>query len=119
MGFPTPDSLLSTATSESPVTSTASSSWSPQLGDSFTETVVRATKNSIPAITSSIQSNKASLRISSQVPGDSASAAPRLSFLQRPLFVRVQVKVFLQWRQVHLPFLRLLLSLRQCWPLPS
>ena len=42
-----------------------------------------------------------------------------LSFLQRPLFVQVQVKVFLQWRQVHLPFLRLLLSLRQCWPLPS
>ena len=42
-----------------------------------------------------------------------------LSFLQRPLFVRVQVKVFLQWRQVHLPFPRLLLSLRQCWPLLS
>ena len=72
--------LPSTATSESPVTSTASSSWSPQLGDSFTETVVRATKNSIPAITSSIQSNNASLRISSQVPGDSASAAPRPFF---------------------------------------
>ena len=80
VGFPTPDSLPSTATSESPVTSTASSSWSPQLGDSFTETVVRATKNSIPAITSSIQSNNASLRISSQVSGNSASAAPRPFF---------------------------------------
>ena len=79
MGFPTPDSLPSTATSESPVTSTVSSSWSPQLGDSFTETVVRATKNSIPAITSS-RSNNASLHISSQVPGDSASAAPRPFF---------------------------------------
>ena len=80
MGFPTPDSLPSTATSESPVTSTASSSWSPQLGDSFTEIVVRATKNSIPAISSSIQSNNASLRISSQVPGDSASTAPQPFF---------------------------------------
>ena len=32
-----------------------------------------------------------------------------LSYLQSPPFVRVQVKVFLQWCQVHLPFLRLLL----------
>ena len=41
-GFPTKDSLLSTATSESPVTSTVSSSWSPQLADSLPKAVVRA-----------------------------------------------------------------------------
>ena len=40
-GLPTKDSLLSTATSESPVTSTVSSSWSPQLADSLPKAVVR------------------------------------------------------------------------------
>ena len=41
-GLPAKDSLLSTATSESPVTSTVSSSWSPQLADSLPKAVVRA-----------------------------------------------------------------------------
>ena len=44
-GLPTEDSLPSTAASESPVSSTASSSWSPQLADSLTEAVVRAIGN--------------------------------------------------------------------------
>ena len=72
-GLPTEDSLPSTATSESPVSSTASSSWSPQLADSLTEAVVRAIGNSIPAIISSIQRS----RSDSSVPGVSASGAPQ------------------------------------------
>ena len=80
VGFPTQDSLPSSATSESPVTSTASSSWSPQLAGSLTDAVVRVIGNSISAIISSIQSN-ASSHVSSSVPGVSASGAP-----QQPLF---------------------------------
>ena len=79
VGFPTQDSLPSSATSESPVTSTASSSWSPQLAGSLTDAVVRAIGNSIPAIISSIQSN-ASSHVSSSVPGVCASGAPQPSF---------------------------------------
>ena len=78
-GLSTKDSLPSTATSESPVTSKASSSWSPQLADSLTEAVVRAIGNSIPAIISSIQRN-ASSQASSSVPGVSASGAPQPLF---------------------------------------
>ena len=59
-GLPTKDFLPSTATSESPVTSTASSSWWSQLADSLTEAVARAIRNSISAIISSIQSNASS-----------------------------------------------------------
>ena len=72
VGFSTQDSLPPTATSESPVTSTASSSWSPQLAGSLIDAVVRAIGNSISAIISSIQSN-ASSHVSSSVPGVSAS----------------------------------------------
>ena len=75
-GLPTEDSLPYTATSKSPVTSTASSSWSPQFADSLTEAVVRAIGNCIPAIISSIQSN-ASSHVSSSVAGVSATGAPR------------------------------------------
>ena len=50
VGLPTKDSLLSTATSKSPVTSTASSSWSPQLANYLTKAVVRAIGNSIPTL---------------------------------------------------------------------
>ena len=78
-GLPTEDSLPSTAASESPVSSTASSSWSPQLADSLTEAVVRANGNSISAIISSIQSN-ASSHASSSVPGVSVSGAPQPFF---------------------------------------
>ena len=106
-GLPTEKSLPSTATSESPVSCTASSSWSPQLADSLTEAVVRAIGNSIPPIISSIQRNASSQ--ASWVPGISASGAP----------LRVQVTVFLRWLQVRLPFPRLFLRLRQCRPLPS
>ena len=78
-GFPTKDSLPSTAMSESPVTSRASSSWSPQLADLLTEAVVRAIGNSFPAVISSIQGN-ASSHVSSSVPGVSASGAPQVFF---------------------------------------
>ena len=78
-GFPTEDSLPSTATSESPLTSTASSPWSPHLADSLNEAVIRAIGNSIPAIISSIQSNPFS-HIPSLVPGVSASGAPQPLF---------------------------------------
>ena len=78
-GLPTEDSLPSTATSESFVSSTASSSWSPQLADSLTEAVVRAIENSILAIISSIQRNTSS-QDSSSVPGVSASGAPQPLF---------------------------------------
>ena len=78
-GLPTEDSLPSTATSESPVSSTASSSWSPQLADSLTEAVVWAIGNSIPAIISLIQRN-ASSQASSLVPGVSTSGAPQPLF---------------------------------------
>ena len=40
--------LIGTLSYPSPVTSTASSSWSPQLADSLTEAVLRAIRNSIP-----------------------------------------------------------------------
>ena len=79
VGLPTEDSLPSTATSESPVSSTTSSSWSPQLADSLTEAVVQANGNSIPAIISSIQRNTSSQAFSS-VPGVSASGAPQPLF---------------------------------------
>ena len=79
VGFPTQDSLPSSATSESPVTNTASSSWSPQLAGSHTDAVVRAIGNSIPAIISSIQCN-ASSHVSSSVPGVCASGALQPSF---------------------------------------
>ena len=78
-GLPTKDSLPSTATSESFVSSTASSSWSPQLADSLTEAVVQAIGNSILAIISSIQRNTSS-QDSSSVPGVSASGAPQPLF---------------------------------------
>ena len=77
-GLPTEDSLPSTATSKSPVSSTASSSWAPQLADSLTEAVVRAIGNSIPAIISSIQRNASSQ--ASLVPGVSASGPPQPLF---------------------------------------
>ena len=117
-GLPTEDSLPSRATSESPVTSTASSSWSPQLDDSFTEAVVRAIGNSIPAITSSIQSY-ASSHVSSSVAGVSASGAsqPLSSSASAPSASTSDgVSSGLQ---VRLPFPRLFLRFRHCRPLPS
>ena len=69
----------SIALDQQQLTSTASSSWSPQLAGSLTDAVVRAIGNSIPAIISSIQSN-ASSHVSSSVPGVCASGAPQRSF---------------------------------------
>ena len=103
-GLPTKGSLPSTATSESPVTRTASSSWSLELADSLTEAVVRAIGDSIPAIISSIQSNASSHVASSlRLRAFLLAGLHNRYFIQRPLRVRVQVTVFLRWLQVRYP----------------
>ena len=102
-GLPTEDSLPSMATSESSVSSTASSSWSPQLADSLTEAVVRAIGKPIPPLfhrSRETPPRRLLLRFQAFL----LAGLHNLYFLQRPLRVRVQVTVFLRWLQVRLSF---------------
>ena len=70
--------LIGALSYPSPVTSTASSSWSPQLADSLTRLCFEQSETPFP-IVSSIQRNAPS-HVSSSVPGVSASEAPQPLF---------------------------------------
>ena len=92
VGFPTQDSLPSSATSESPVTSTAPSPtlWFEQSETPFPPSFHRSRATHVRTFL---------LRFQAFL----LAGLHNLHFLQRPIRVRVQVTMFLRWLQVRLP----------------